>query len=190
MSREERPSAIPENSTDEGGWAFRDEMLQRTPLAKVFATGLDDPLNKRHKFYCRICRVSVSMSARGVCEVKRHYRCPNHLHPDQQFRNKCFAQAVKRKDARFLRGNQIVAERKIYIDWQVLEMDQKCPFHHDVLEGRPFMFTRVVDWVRIQLHVLTTLLRGGGQLWALEDFWTQVGNLSGNSAATCDFNWS
>ena len=29
-----------------------------------------------------------------------------------------------------------------------------------------------------------------GQLWALEDSWTQVGIATGHSAAVADFNWS
>ena len=35
-----------------------------------------------------------------------------------------------------------------------------------------------------------TFLKSGGQLWALEDYWTQVGFATGHSAAIADFNWS
>ena len=35
-----------------------------------------------------------------------------------------------------------------------------------------------------------TFLKSGGQFWALEDYWTQVGNATGYSASTVDFNWS
>ena len=69
-------------------------------------------------------------------------------------------------------------------------MDYRRPFYYDVLEGNPFMFTSVEYRIRIQLQLMTTFLRGGGQLWVLEDFWTQVGILAQNSAATCDWNWS
>ena len=51
------------------------------------------------------------------------------------------------------------------------------------------MFTSVEDQIRIQLQVLTTHLRGGGQFWMLEHFWTQAGILTDNSAAICSFNW-
>ena len=33
-------------------------------------------------------------------------------------------------------------------------------------------------------------LKSGGQLWALEDYWTQVGTATGHSAAVTDFTWS
>ena len=33
-------------------------------------------------------------------------------------------------------------------------------------------------------------LKSGGQLWAWEDYWTQVGIATGHYAAIADFNWS
>ena len=62
----------------------------------------------------------------------------------------------------------------------------KRPFYYDVIEGKPFTFT----CIRIQIELLLTFLKSGGQLWALDDYWTQVGVLTGHSAATADFNWS
>ena len=38
--------------------------------------------------------------------------------------------------------------------------------------------------------MLMTFSKSGGQLWALEDFWTLVGIATGHSAAITDFNWS
>ena len=35
-----------------------------------------------------------------------------------------------------------------------------------------------------------TFLKNGGQLWALEDYCTQVGIATGHSAAIADFNWT
>ena len=52
------------------------------------------------------------------------------------------------------------------------------------------MFTSGEDRVRIQLQLLTTILKAGGQLWVLDDLWTQVDILTGNSASTSDFEWS
>ena len=52
------------------------------------------------------------------------------------------------------------------------------------------MFTSVEDRVWIQIELLTTFLKGGGQLWAFEDFWTQVRIFTGKAASTFDFNWS
>ena len=84
MSYEGRPNPFPKCKIDEGGWIFLEERLQRVPWAKVFATGHEDPLNYRQKFYCMDCH--VSMRARGVYEIQRHYQSPNYLRQEQPFR--------------------------------------------------------------------------------------------------------
>ena len=70
------------------------------------------------------------------------------------------------------------------------ELSHKRPFYYDVLEGKPFTFTTEDDRIRIQINLLTIFLKSGGQLWALEDYWTQVGVATGHSASIADFNWS
>ena len=83
MSREGRLNPIPKNSVSVGRWMFTEEMMPRVPRAKVFATGPDDPLNNRHKLYCKICRVNVCMRAWVVYDMNRPYQSPNHLREDQ-----------------------------------------------------------------------------------------------------------
>ena len=83
-----------------------------------------------------------------------------------------------------------MAERKIFVDGEVPELGHKQPLFYDVLQGNPFSFTSVDDDIRIQIQSLNTFLKGGGQLWMLDEIWTQVGFLTGNSASTSDFNWS
>ena len=50
MSREGRSNPFPKNSFDEGGWIFREEMMQQVPWVKVVATGPEHPLHNRHQF--------------------------------------------------------------------------------------------------------------------------------------------
>ena len=76
------------------------------------------------------------------------------------------------------------------MDLDVPDLDFRRPFYYDVLEGKPFTFTTEESRVRIQINLLMTFLKSGGQLWALEDYWTQVGIATGHSAAVADFNWS
>ena len=70
------------------------------------------------------------------------------------------------------------------------ELSNKRPFYYDVLEGKPFTFTTEEDRVRIQINLLTIFLKSGGQLWALEEYWTQMGKATGHSASIADFNCS
>ena len=130
------------------------------------------------------------MHARGVYVIKRQYRSPSHLSQDQRSREKFLPEAVRGRKARFLHEKPLVADRETHMDSEVPEMDHSRPFYYQVLEGKSFVFTNVDNWIRIQLHLLTTFLRGGGQLWVLEDFWMQVEISTCISAATCDFNRS
>ena len=66
----------------------------------------------------------------------------------------------------------------------------KRPFYYDVIERNPFTFTTESTRIRIQIELLLIFLKSVGQLWALDDYSTQVGVLTGHSAETADFNWS
>ena len=72
----------------------------------------------------------------------------------------------------------------------VPDLDHKRPFYYDVVEGKPFTITSANSRTLIQIELVLTFPRGGGQLWTLEEYWTQVGVLTGHSASTADFNWS
>ena len=89
-----------------------------------------------------------------------------------------------------LYGSKLEAERDFYMELDVPDWDFKRPFYYGVLEGKPFTFTTEESRVQIPIILLMTFLKSGGQLWALEDYWTQVGIATGHSAAIADFNWS
>ena len=84
----------------------------------------------------------------------------------------------------------LAADRKNYMNCSVPGMDPKRPFYYDVVEAKPFKITSEEDCDRIQVQLLTTFLKGGGQLWVLDDLWTQLGILTVNSASTSDLNWN
>ena len=65
----------------------------------------------------------------------------------------------------------------------------KRPLYYDVAEGKPFTFTTESNRIRIQIELLLIFLKSGGQLWAASEYWTQVGVVTGHSAATVEFNW-
>ena len=165
-------------------------MLALAPFAKVFATGPDDPIKNRHCFFCMLCKKNISMKSRGLYELKRHYQRDCHLRIDQRFRERYCPGKVRGRDARVLYGLRLEKEREHYMELDVPDVCYKRPFYYDVIEGKPFNFTTESSRIRIQIELLLIFLKSGGQLWALDDYWTQVGVLTGHSAATADFNWS
>ena len=166
-SREGRPNPISPSGSDGGGY----------------------PLRNRHCFYCMICRRNVSMKSRGLYELKRHFQREHHLRSDQRFCAGYHPSKVRGSDGRTLYGSKLEAEKELFMHLDVPELDHKRPFNYDVIDGKPFTFTSASSRTLIQVELLLIFLRGGGQLWTLEEYWTQVGVLTGHSASTADFNW-
>ena len=189
-SREGRPNPILPSGSDGVGYVFTEEMLEVAPFAKIFATGPENPLKNRHCFYCMLCRRNVSMKSRGLYELKQHFQREHHLRADQRFRAQYHPSKVRGSDGRTLYGSKLEAEKELFMHLDVPELDQKRPFYYDVVEGKPFTFTSGNSRTLIKIELLLIFLRGGGQLWTLEEYWTQVGVLTGHSASTADFNWS
>ena len=189
-SSEGRPNPISPSGSDGCGYVFTEEMLEIAPFATIFASGPKNPLKNRHCFYCMICRRNVSMKSRGLYELKRHFQREHHLRADQKFRTRYHPLKVRGSDGRTLYGSKLEAEKELFMHLDVPELDHKRPFYYDVVEGKPFTFTTASSRTLIQIELLLIFLRGGGQLRTLEEYWTQVGVLTGHSASTADFNWS
>ena len=185
-----RPNPLPKCGEASGGYVYTEEMLALAPFAKVSATGPEDPLRNRHCFFCMLCKKNVSMKSRGLYELKRHYQHDCHLRIDQRFRGRYCPGKVRGRDARVLYGVKLEKEREQYMELDMPDLCYKRPFYYDVIEGKPFTFTTESTRIRIQIELLLIFLKSGGQLWALDDYWTQVGVLTGHSAATADFIWS
>ena len=69
----------------------------------------------------------------------------------------------------------------------VPDIDHRKPLYCDVLDGKPFTFTSGESLIQIQIYLLLILLKSGGQLWTLVDYWTQVGVATVHSASITDF---
>ena len=189
-SREGRQNPLLPAGDDKGGYVFTEEMLQLAPFAKVFATGPDDLLKNRYSFYCMLCKRNISMRTRGLYELKRHFQRDCHFRADQRLREKICPGKARGRDGRVLYGSRLEPEREVYMELDLPELLHKRPSYYDVLEGKPFTFTTEEYRIRIQVNLLTIFLRSAGQLWALEDYWTQVGVAIGQSASIAHFNWS
>ena len=97
---------------------------------------------------------------------------------------------MRGKDAQVLYGVKLEKGREQYMQFDVPDLCYKRPFYYDVIQGKPFTFTAESTRIHIQIDFSLVLLKSGGQFWALDKYWTQVGALTGHSAATADFNWN
>ena len=162
------------------GTSLLKKMLKLAPFAKFFAAGPEDPLKNKHCFFCMLCKKNISINSRGLNQLKRHYQRDWHLRNDQRFREGyCFGK-VRGRDARVLYGEKLEIGREQYVELDVPDLCQKRPLYYDVVDGKPFMFTIESTRIRIQIELLPIFLKSGGQLWALDGYWTQVGVLTGH----------
>ena len=132
----------------------------------------------------------LSMKSGGLYELKRHFEREHHLRAHQRFRARYDPSKVRGSDGRTLYGSKLEAKKELFMHLEVLELDHKRPFFYDVLEGKPFTSISAKSQTLIQNELLLIFIRGRGQLWTLEEYWTQVGVLTGHSASTAEFNWS
>ena len=186
-SREGHQNPLLPAGDDKGGYVFTEKMLE---FAKVFVTGPDNPLNVRYAFYCMICKRNISMRTRGLYELKRLFQRYFHFRADQRLREKICPSKVRGRDGRVLYLSKLEAEREVYMELDLPELSHKKPFYIDVVEWKPYAFTTEEVRIRIQISLLTIFLESGGQFWASEDHWTQVGVATAHSASIADFNWS
>ena len=189
-SREGWPNPILPSGSVDGRDVFTEEMLEVAPFAKIFATGPENPSKNRHCFLCMMCRRNLSMIIRGLFELKRHVQREHHLRADQRFRARYHPSKLRGSDGRTLYGSKLEATKDLFNQLEVPELDHRSPFYYDVIVGKPFTFTSSSSRTLIQVELLLIFPRGGGQLWTLEEYWTQVGVLTGHSVSTADFNWS
>ena len=96
---------------------------------------------------------------------------------------------VRGSDGRTLYGSRLEGEKELFMYLDNSDLDHKRPFYYDVTQGKPFIFTSEASRVLTQIELLLIFMRGRGQLWTLEEYWTQVGVLTGHSSSSADFNW-
>ena len=169
---------------------FTKEMLELTLFAKVFATGPQGPPDNRYCFNCMLCRGNISMRTRGLYELKSLFRRDCHFRADQRFREKYCPGKIRGGNGRVLYGLRLEAERGFYMDSDMPDLDLKRHSFYEVLEGKRFTFKTEESRVRLQNNFLVTFLKSGGQLRALEDYWTQLSIATGHSVSIADVIWS
>ena len=148
-SREGRTNPLLPSGDDKGGYVFTEEMLELAPFAKMFATGPEDPLESKYCFYCMLCRRDFSMRTRRLYELKRHFQQYCQFRTDQRFREKYCPGKLRGRDGRMLYGSKLEAEREVYMELDIPDLDFKRPFYYDVLEEKPSTFTTEESCVRI-----------------------------------------
>ena len=67
-------------------YSLTGSMFKRHPVLKLSATGPLDPDRTPYKWWCRVCRVELSLMSRGSLELMSHYRSDSHLIKEHRIR--------------------------------------------------------------------------------------------------------
>ena len=160
-------------------YVFTEQKLELAPFAKTLATGPEDPFKNWHCVHCLICKKIISMKSRGLYGLQRHFQREQKLWFDQRFRARYHASKVRGSDGRSLCGTKSEAEQDNFMHLDVADSEQKHQFYYDVIERKPFTFTPESSRVLTQIELLLIFLKGGGQLWTLEEYWSEMCVLTG-----------
>ena len=169
-SRKGRPNPLPKCGEVNGGYVFTEEMLALAHFADVFATGPGDLLKNRHCFFCMLCKKNISMKSRGLYELKRHCQRDCHLRNDQRFRERYCPGKVRGRNSRVFYGVKLEKEGEQFMELDVPDLCYGRPLYYVVIEKQLFTFTTESTRIRIQIELLLIFLKGGGQLWAPDEY--------------------
>ena len=93
-------------------YSLTGSMFKRHPIMKFSATGPLDRDRSPYKWWCRVCRVELSLMSRGSLELISHYRSDSHLVREHRIRMEVPGMPLYDKDERELLGIALQEAKK------------------------------------------------------------------------------
>ena len=101
----------------------------------------------------------------GLYGLKKHFHQEQHFRSDQRFRaSNPYPSTVRGSDGPTLYGTKLEAGKELLMHLKVSDLDHKCPFYYDVVEGKPFTFSSKSSRVVMHIELLPNFLKECGQL--------------------------
>ena len=79
-------AVVPTGKRQRPKYSLKTSMLRKHPVLQFSATGPIDRERSPYKWWCRVCRVELSLMSRGVLELLSHYRTEGHLVREHRIR--------------------------------------------------------------------------------------------------------
>ena len=93
-------------------YSLTGSMFKRHTIMKFSATGPLDRDRSPYKWWCRVCRVELSLMSRGSLELISHYRSDSHLVREHRIRMEVPGMTLYDKDERELLGIALQEAKK------------------------------------------------------------------------------
>ena len=167
-------------------------MLRKHPVLQFFATGPQNKERDPHRWWCRVCRVELSLKTRGALELLSHYRTDTHLTKEHRIRLEIPGMTLYDKQERALLGLELQeAKRAARVAHPIVPQLDGCR----LLVGQERLpdltsNSSPSEDVLAQIGLLEHGLRHGGHVSILIGIWEDMVKLSPNNSQSSIYNWS
>ena len=167
---------------------------------KVFVTGPLDAVHNKHRFYCQICKVNVSIYSKGAREIIRHFRSEGNLRKDQRWRYEHLSRidkisgsvvhAVRGRDGHVLSPFELEKERPLFESVPLVDIGPRFPFYDEFMSGAGGLTSSEDIRSGTQVSLIGRFVPYFGDLATLQGLWAEVGNFTNHQELFGTLDWS
>ena len=158
-----------------------------------------DPVHNKFKFYCKLCKTSVSFYSKGAREILRYYRTEGHLRKYQKWRYVHLQETdevtgivthhVRGKDCYVLTPVKQENEKPLFMEIPLVEVCDHFHFYEDYMAS----IGRVTNPDDLRNSTLISLIGTfvfmDGNFSLLRSLWAKVGQLTNHQALSSSIDW-
>ena len=173
-------------------YCLTEAMFRKHPVLKFFATGPIDREKTPYKWWCRVCRVELSLMSRGPLELLSHYKTESHLLKEHRIRMETPGLPLYDREEMELQGIALQEAKRSAKDMhpiapqrdlcRLLVGQEKLPELRS--DSTP------IDVVLSQIRVLELGLKHGGNVASLVAIHDEILQHSAGGSAIQTLDWS
>ena len=172
-------------------YSLTGSMFKRHPVLKFSATGPLDCDKSPYKWWCRVCRVELSLMSRGSLELISHYRSDSHLIKEHRIRMEIPEMPLFNKDEKEILGVALKDAKKKAKDMYPItpQLDSLRPLVGQETVPDFSTSTSPSEKLFSQINILEFGLRHGGSVSSLTGMYEELVRLTSSDRLSVQ-NWS
>ena len=183
---------LPKGKRQRPRYTMKSSMMRKHPVLKFFATGPLDRHKNPYKRWCRVCRVELPLTSRGVLELLSHYRPENHLIKEQRIRLELPGTPLFDRSENELFGLPLQEAKRIAKEtYPIAPQLDACRLlvGQNKLPDLSSSASPSSD-VLAQISILEQGLRYSGHVDSLVSIWNEMVQLSPSCEESFSYSWS
>ena len=166
-------------------------MMRKHPALKFFATGPIDRQKTPYKWWCRVCRVELSLMSRGALELLSHVRTDSHLVKEHRIRVETPGVFLYERSEKALTESALQEAKKVVKEtYPIAPQLDACRLlvGQDRLPDFSTTSSPSEDVIS-QIAILEYGLRHGGNINTLSEMWNEMVRLFPGNSQESIFSW-